>query len=684
MSRISSRKYLTTRLTFKKLPMKPTLLNLKSLSILLLLLSSAVTAQITPKEAISQMTKGINLGNTLEPPTEGAWGNPSTQEYFFDMYKNEGFKCVRIPVRWDQHMGKTAPYKIDESWFTRVEQILDWGLSRGLFIIVNSHHDNWIKDDYTNPVNIARFDSLWTQVANRFKNKSEKLIFEILNEPHGLTKAQNDDMHGRILSIIRKTNPTRLVIFQGHNWGGDDELISAAIPNDSYLIGSFHSYEPWPFGLEGTGTFTTSDAYNLKTKFQKVKDWSDTNNIPVILGEFGAVDLCEYNSRMKQYKTYTELAETFGFTPCVWDDGGKFKIMLRQSKSWIEDIKDIVVKSSVLSPKNLTLQVFQDSILKLNWVNTTGDYDSIDVERKTAGELFKKIAVLPGNSTVFNDLEAVQEKDNYYRIIGHNNTKTDLYSLPQMLFMPKWVTKEPAVRKLFLGKPIAIPGILQAEDFDIGGDELTYHDTDQKNITGDYRPDEPIDIYKKSTDSYLVIDNFPGEWLEYTVNVATAGQYTITAHIAAFAGNGTFQLKAGANESEIVKAPTSYSWVNTKPVSFSLNLEEGEQIIRISILSSPVFYLDYLDFKRDIPSALIPEKKKDEMSIRQTSQEILISSAEKQIDRFNLYSITGNLVKTINQPGFIFRVQTQEIRSGMYILQLISGKDKTSKKIVIR
>lgn len=161
----------------------------------LTLICNFIIAQITPWQAIEQMQKGINLGNTLEPPFEAGWNNPRAQEYYFDMYKEAGFTCVRVPVRWDEHTQDALPYKIDETWMQRVEEVLDWGLERDLFVIVNAHHDDWIKQNYTNPAIRDRFDSVWTQISERFKDKPEKLIFEILNEPHGLTKAQNDEMH---------------------------------------------------------------------------------------------------------------------------------------------------------------------------------------------------------------------------------------------------------------------------------------------------------------------------------------------------------------------------------------------------------------------------------------------------------------------------------------------------------
>ncbi|MEM7659232.1 MAG: cellulase family glycosylhydrolase, partial [Bacteroidota bacterium] len=139
-------------------------------SYLLLLLSvtffcQSLFAQLTPQVAISEMGRGINLGNTLEPPTEGAWNNGPAQESYFDAYVSAGFTNVRVPVRWDLHTGQSAPFAIDSTWMNRVEEVVDWGLSRGLYITLNGHHEDWLKNNYNNPVFRARYDSIWVQVA---------------------------------------------------------------------------------------------------------------------------------------------------------------------------------------------------------------------------------------------------------------------------------------------------------------------------------------------------------------------------------------------------------------------------------------------------------------------------------------------------------------------------------------
>lgn len=643
--------------------------------------------QLTPQEAISHMRKGINLGNTLEPPYEGDWGNPPTQEYMFDMYKKEGFECIRIPVRWDKHMGTTSPYKISEAWFTRVQQILDWGLSRGLYVVVNSHHDSWIKENYANPINQARFDSLWSQVATRFKDKSEKLIFEICNEPVSpMTKAQNDAMHQRAINIIRKTNPTRLIIFQGIDWGGSDGLINAAIPpNDPYLIGSFHSYDPWPFGLEGTGTFTSTDVTNLTAKFQKVKDWSVKNNIPVFLGEFGGIAKCEYNARMRQYKTYTELSETFGFSCCAWDDGGDFKIMNRSAKTWFDDIKDILTHSSVLSPKSLRFTLVQDTIIKLSWTNAAANYDSLFIERRTASTTFKRVAQLKGDVTFFSDYKLPGNINYYYRVIAKTADQTLLYSYPQKFLLPIYIPKEPVLRGYYTGQPMPVPGKIEGEHFDTGEDSLTYHDSDTKNITGDYRPNEPIDLYNLGNNVIYVIDNYPGEWLEYSINVAQRGEYTITMPIAAFTGGGTFKIKIGNTESAILKAPTTYSWTKTKPLTLSMNLEAGVQVMRITFIDKPLFYFDYLDFVRKIPSGIFTAQVNASFDAYQHQQDLIIETENNtDFETVKIFNILGSCIRQIPVSAAELRISVKNLNPGVYVVQLIGSNQKVSKKVIIQ
>lgn len=653
-----------------------------SLPFFILFIHLTALAQITPHEAISQMQKGINLGNTNEAPREAGWNNPRAEEYYFDLYKEAGFQSIRIPVRWDNYTGKTFPYKISEAWLNRIEQIVDWGLERDLFITINSHHDNWIKEEYS-AANKERFDSIWAQISRRFADKSEKLIFEVLNEPHGLTKAQNDDMHARILSIIRKTNPTRLVIIQGHNWGGSDELLTAAIPDDDYIIGSFHSYDPYLFGLEGQGTWGgTYDYRELEDKFKKVSDWSSENDIPVFLGEFGALKEADYNSRMRHYRAYVELSQKYGFASHAWDDGGSFRIMQREQHDWNE-LKDILIHTTANAP-DPRVDIYQDSIVRVRWQNNSTDHDSIIIQRKLGTELhFTNYATLKPDTTTFYDVKPAISKYYDYRVIAHYNDTADIYSQPYRVFFPEWVKP---VREPFNDTLMVIPGLIEAEDFDKGGEGLSYHETDNLNIAGDYRPDEAVDIYDRLGDGFHIGNVIEGEWYEYSVDIASEGWYSITVNVASLYGGGTFQLSVDTVSSEILAAPNTNSSLTTQPVQTQMYLYPGEQIVRFTVLSGPGFNIDNLLFEIVTGNKEIAVAGDDVISVYQNKQDELVihQKNNKNIDSVALYDIRGSLLHTLKQPNPEIKISTLNYPRGIYIVHAVSANKKVAKKIILK
>ncbi len=641
------------------------------------------TSQITPQEAVMQMQKGINMGNTLEPPLETGWNNPAAQEYYFDLYRDAGFDCVRIPVRWDQHTATQAPYLVHQSWMDRVEEVVDWGLTRDLFIIINAHHDDWIKQNYDDPEMRARFDSIWSQISVRFKDKSEKLIFEVLNEPYGLTKSQNDEMHQRIISIIRKTNPTRLIIFQGNEWGGSEELIAAQIPDDDYVIGSFHSYDPYQFGLLGNGTWGMPVDYStLEAKFIGVKNWSDANQVPVFLGEFGAVKSCDYNSRMKHYKAYVDFAQEYGFAYAVWDNGenGDLQVLYRAAKKW-DEVKDIVVHSTKNSPRNPTLSLLQDTIIHLNWSNVLTDNDSIYIQRRTTSSDYYRIATLKGDTTSFQDVNPFPNKYYYYRVIAHYDTGYDVYSHPARIFMPIYV---PKVRIPYHSVAATIPGTVEAEDFDLGGEGLTYHDSDGLNLAGDYRPEEGVDIYDRNGDGYHIGNAMPGEWYEYSLNVTDSGEYLVDVYLAAIEGGGKFNIKIGEIETDTLYAAASYSWLETKSTHTKVDLKAGEQIMRFTVIDKPLFNFDKLTF-RLVTSGTGPSRSAGGSLTAYQNQNreiILYPNTGETIQGIKLYDLKGSVI--YSAEGSLPTVPAMDVPAGIYIVRAVCDDRVYATKILLK
>lgn len=551
-------------------------------------LAAPAVAQLTPAEAAAQMGRGINLGNTMEPPTEGAWNNTPVQEHYFDDYVAAGFSTVRIPIRWDRHMSASPPFAISEAWMDRVEQVVDWGLARGLFVMINSHHDDWLKRDYNNPVLQARFDSLWSQIATRFQDKSERLLFEMFNEPFDpMTLANTEDMNARVLPIIRRTNPTRIVLYSGASYSSRPQLIAAEIPDDDYVMGYYHSYDPYEFGLLGQGTWgSPADRAQLQSAFDQVAAWSAANGVPAVLSEFGAINTVDYNSRMRFYGAFVAGALGAGIPFQAWDDGGDFRIYQRQDRDW-NDIKDILVSTFPDGPNRFSATISDDTLAVLAWDAPGGRNAGLTIERRFGDEPYVTVAEIAPGPTAYTDTIRTGPGDYTYRVIARQTEGPSKYSYPQRL------TVLPTARSPFGGAPVTLPGTVEAENYDVGGQGLTYNDTDSANIPGAYRPTEGVDIEARDDGGFHVGYVEPGEWIEYTVVVPETDRYTITAYVASLNGGGAFSFSAGAATSTAFAVPSTGGWQTLVPVSGTMRLSAGEQVIRFRIgAASGPFNLD--------------------------------------------------------------------------------------------
>ena len=651
-----------------------------------------LSAQLTPQEAVAGMGRGINLGNTLEPPTEGAWNNGPAQEAYFNAYQEAGFSNIRIPVRWDEHTGDIAPFAINPTWMDRVEQVVDWGLSRGFYITLNGHHEDWLKNGYSNPTLRARYDAIWRQIATRFRNKSDKLLFEIINEPNGMTVAQVDDVNRRILGIIRETNPTRIVIYSGNMYSNAEQLFTAAIPNDDYVIGYYHAYDPWRFSGEGTGTWGTANDYQqITNKYRAVKNWSTANNIPIHHSEFGAIHECDFNSRMRIYAHNVEQCVVNGFAFSVWDDGGMFGILNRANNSWPE-VKDILMHYHEDSPNQITSTFSPDPAtdaprIIVEWNNRATGNGEIILERAEGGtSTFTQIATLPADATNYTDLDVEGGKTYTYRMYTTRSDGTLLHGYPTRIKVLA------TIQSPFNSSIISIPGEVEMEEYDNGGEGLAYHDNEPANIPGGFRLDEGVDIGALGT-GFILEYVVEGEWIEYTVNVNQAGTYSVTARIASNEANGTFDITSDKNEkSTSFTVPRTGSWYAFQEISATneIELEAGEQILRLDITNNNAFNLDKLTFTLERATSVktLDDITRADFKVSPNPTEgilnIEIAEALKSNNtHLELYRVTGEKVGTFKINTLSSSIDLSPFEKGIYLLHLVNGEVNLMHRIVV-
>mmetsp|Transcript_1878 Transcript_1878/g.4528 ORF Transcript_1878/g.4528 Transcript_1878/m.4528 type:complete len:373 (+) Transcript_1878:40-1158(+) len=305
-------------------------------------------AAITPSDMQQKMGMGINLGNTLEAPEEGDWA-PAARETFFDAYKTQGFKNVRVPVRWDKHTGQSSPYTIDPKWMSRVEEVVGWSLKREFPTVMNVHHDDWLDDPNSFESQFPRFVAIWQQVAEHFQSAEDDLVFECFNEPHKMTADQLNRMNAACVSTIRKSNPHRIIMISGLSWDSPQWIQSGKlqIPQDDKLMVHIHSYDPWSYCNDNPTQHSwgsAADRAAMTGWIEQMDAWSKRYGLPVYYGEFGVTHKQSPSTgRVTWYQARQQAIAKVGWAAAAWDDCGDFKIFDRDSHTWDQAVADALV-----------------------------------------------------------------------------------------------------------------------------------------------------------------------------------------------------------------------------------------------------------------------------------------------------------------------------------------------------
>ena len=313
-------------------------------------------------EFTKQLKIGWNLGNTLDAyadPFKGndlvlekSWVGTYTTREMFTALHGAGFNTVRIPVSWHNHVD--ADFVINEKWLSRVQEVVDYALGEGMYVILNTHHDNFESFYYPSgdhmDVSEKYISAIWTQVAARFADYDEHLIFESMNEPRqvGTDHEWNYDVSNpacreaadcinRLNQIFVDTvrasggkNAERYLMVPGYDASPAGALSDEfALPKDSAenrLIVSVHAYTPYPFALDAAGTNEFSLTLNgpqvreIVTFMNRLYDRYIKQGIPVVIGEFGARNKQNnLQARVDFAAQYIALASARGI-PCLWWD----------------------------------------------------------------------------------------------------------------------------------------------------------------------------------------------------------------------------------------------------------------------------------------------------------------------------------------------------------------------------
>lgn len=332
--------------------------------------AGAATGDITssdPREVAAALGLGWNLGNQFDAHSNGvasetAWGNPRASQTLFDAVAASGIRTVRIPVTWLGQFGSAPDYTINKDYLDRVAEVVGYAENAGLNAIINIHHDgadgaHWL--DIKGAANNAakntevkkQITAIWTQIAERFKDKGPWLIFESFNEIHdggwGWGANRNDggkqyrtlnEWNQTFVDAVRATggnNATRYVAVPGYVTNPELTMENLVLPTDpaGKTIVAVHFYDPNEYTLNakfsewghtGKDKESWGDEQNVRDVFSKLKTKYVDNGIPVYIGEMGNVN--RSTDRARKFRLYymeyvAKAAYDNGLAPIIWDNG---------------------------------------------------------------------------------------------------------------------------------------------------------------------------------------------------------------------------------------------------------------------------------------------------------------------------------------------------------------------------
>lgn len=345
---------------------------------------------LTALEATRLMGNGINLGNTLEAcdnnvgiktntplSYETHWGQPKTTQAMIDGMKAAGFDTIRIPVAWmtnATHLYE-GDYTIDADYMDRVEEVVRYARKAGMYVIINDHWDGgWYgmfgsESAETRALAMEAYKGMWQQIAERFRDYSDYLIFESANEELGgrfdensplycsdsvvtyLTDderyALTNEINQTFVDVVRATggnNATRFLLIAGYSTDidqtCDDRFQMPKDTADSKLMVSVHYYDPWSYcgassAVSATKWGKVSDYEYLDQQLEKMTKFTEAG-YGVVIGEYGALPCSDglKDNTLAYHTAFLDACTKYDLTNCLWDCSGLYK---RVSQTFADD-----------------------------------------------------------------------------------------------------------------------------------------------------------------------------------------------------------------------------------------------------------------------------------------------------------------------------------------------------------
>lgn len=686
-------------------------LKLSALLVLIFFSQSPLKSQVahtgmrglTSLEIAAEMGAGINLFNTLDAvaswipiphdnSSETVWGQPYTKPEMITSMADRGFKTLRVPATWFNHFIPDSDFTVDPAWMDRVEDVVNYALAEDMYVILNLHHEDyedgrtgsWLCTTYEMQDTVSYvMDRLWTQIATRFRDYSDYLVFETMNEPRevGGEKewAGGTTEHRNVMNVLNKVavdairgtggnNETRFIMLPQVGANPASALDAWEAPNnDTNLIVSVHGYTPYAFWHSDGSASTWGTAAEIEDLENLMKSLSEhfvDNGIGVVIGEWGISDKDNYDQRVNYYWHYGRVCKEYDLVPVVW----MFNFN-RTALSWGSPLLEAALlshyDSTLVIANELTLDKYADTL-------SIGESVQLHVGFVPDTTTFKEVIWKSMNPNVAS--------------VSENGLVTSL-AIGQATIKAITLRAENTFRLVVPDTLIYYDFFFEAERFKESSPGIMTEQCSDENggVNVTYIRD--------------------GDWCSYELKIDTAGTYNFIARVATATAGGSIEIKA--NEETLLECIVDGSksdgwqdWYTTD--TFELEFDEGDYELLLTFKGESPLLFNFNWFEITFSPPTVPDTSHQDttsfISPDDPGREILVypnpaseylyivSESETAMHReITLVNLTAQVVSREKmEPGQNrLNLDVSGFQSGLYILRVGSRKGWTSYKIRI-
>ncbi|MDR0495198.1 MAG: glycoside hydrolase family 5 protein [Treponema sp.] len=371
-------------------------------------------------------SRGLNFTTWFEAPSPRAIVFTKYTEQEFKNAKSLGVDVIRLPINLHSMTSGSPAYTLDPLFLKFLDQAVDWAEQYEIYLILDNHSFDPVAN--TDPEIDKILIPVWTQMARRYKDRSKYVLYEILNEPHGIAAQEWADIQGKVAAAIRAIDPVHSIVVGGVGYNSIDELFNLPIYDYDNIIYTFHFYDPYLFTHQGEtwgsppnlrtlkGMPFPADAHALPQISAELKGtWiegsikqtyardaavaalaeqldkaarfsRENGNVPLLCGEFGVfIPNSLPRDRLRWYQIVTKLLDNRNIARTSWDYYGGFGIYKTdRGGSFESDLNiDIITAMGFTVPPQKTAETIRGAFTMfdnypdplVNFTCWNGDFD---------------------------------------------------------------------------------------------------------------------------------------------------------------------------------------------------------------------------------------------------------------------------------------------------------------------